>query len=245
MDPTSAGLAGDQCSASAVPVTDGGRLAGDAENTIRRRGRGLSLRVNCAPRPPSSSLSSGHHVELHVRVLTFAGAKAVWRGVRSTTTDRFSCSPTRSCTRLLVGTNKTRVTSEAECGDSAGAPQWAAIIALANELRARQVRGPLGLVSPVLYDIAQNPRSYSRDFHDITSGTNTLDLSPFGLPPSQFGFAAQPGYDLATGLGTPDVSNLISDLSRRGSGEIPGNLRRFLKQDGKDHGKHHSFDPSK
>jgi subtilase family serine protease len=130
-------------------------------------------------------------------------------------------------------------------GTSAGAPQWAAIIALANELRARQVRGPLGLVSPVLYDLAQNPRSYSRDFHDITSGTNTLDLSPFGLPPSHFGFAAQPGYDLATGLGTPDVSNLISDLSRRGSGEIPGNLRRFLKQDGKDHGKQHRFDPSK
>jgi subtilase family serine protease len=132
-------------------------------------------------------------------------------------------------------------------GTSAGAPQWAAIIALANELRARQMRGPLGLVSPVLYDLARNSRSYGRDFHDITSGNNALNLSPFGLPPSQFGFAAQPGYDLATGLGTPDVSNLISDLSRRGSGEIPGNLRRFQKQDGKDkgHGNKHRFDPSK
>ncbi len=130
-------------------------------------------------------------------------------------------------------------------GTSAGTPQWAAIVALANELRARQVRGPLGLVSPMLYDLARNPRSYSRDFHDITSGTNALDLSAFGLGISQFGFAAAPGYDLATGLGTPDVSNLISDLSRRGSGEIPGNLRRFLKQDGRDHGKHHGFDPSK
>ncbi len=133
-------------------------------------------------------------------------------------------------------------------GTSAGTPQWAAIIALANELRARQMRGPLGLVSPVLYDLANNPRSYSRDFHDITSGNNALDLSAFGLPPSQFGFAAQPGYDLATGLGTPDVWNLISDLSRRASGEIPGNLRRLLNQDGrgKDHGnKHRGFDPSK
>jgi subtilase family serine protease len=130
-------------------------------------------------------------------------------------------------------------------GTSAGAPQWAAIIALANEVRARQVRGPLGLVSPALYDLARSPRSYSRDFHDITSGTNTLDLSAYGLPPSQFGFAAAPGYDLATGLGTPNVSNLIFDLSRRGSGEIPGNLRRSLKQDGKDHGNKHRFDPSK
>jgi subtilase family serine protease len=129
-------------------------------------------------------------------------------------------------------------------GTSAGAPQWAAIIALANELRARQVRGPLGLVSPVLYDLARNPRTYGRDFHDITSGNNALDLSVFGFPGSQFGFAAQPGYDLATGLGTPDVSNLLSDLSRHGSGEIPGNLLRSLKQDGKNHGPHR-FDPSK
>jgi subtilase family serine protease len=161
-----------------------------------------------------------------------------------------SCPPTPPDPFGVVGVDEAHCNPadphyNAVGGTSAGAPQWAAIIALANELRARQVRGPLGLVSPVLYDIAQNPRSYSRDFHDITSGTNTLDLSPFGLPPSQFGFAAQPGYDLATGLGTPDVSNLISDLSRRGSGEIPGNLRRFLKQDGKGHGKHQHFDPSK
>ena len=130
-------------------------------------------------------------------------------------------------------------------GTSAGAPQWAAIVALANELRARVVRGPLGLVSPVLYDLARDPHSYSRDFHDITTGTNALDLSAFGLPPSQFGFAAAPGYDLASGLGTPDVSNLVGDLTRRGSGEIPGNLRRFLKQDGQGQGKQHGFDPSK
>ena len=130
-------------------------------------------------------------------------------------------------------------------GTSAGTPQWAAIVALANELRARQVRGALGLVSPVLYDLARNPSSYSRDFHDITSGANALDLSAFGLPPSQFGFAAAPGYDLASGLGTPDVSNLIGDLSRHGSGEIPGNLRRSLKQDSRDHGRQHGFDPSK
>ena len=39
--------------------------------------------------------------------------------------------------------------------------------------------------------------TYSSDFHDITVGNNALD--------SPVGFSAGPGYDLATGLGTPDV----------------------------------------
>jgi subtilase family serine protease len=129
-------------------------------------------------------------------------------------------------------------------GTSAGTPQWAAIVALANELRARQVKPPLGLVSPVLYEIAKDKQAYARDFHDITVGNNALDLTAFGLDVSQFGFTAAPGYDLATGLGTPNVANLLADLAKRGSGEIPGNLRR-LGKDNRGQGKQHHFDPSK
>ena len=102
--------------------------------------------------------------------------------------------------------------------------------------------------SPVLYDLAKNPRSYSRDFHDITSGTNTLDLSAFGLPRRSSGSRRSPATTWRRASALLTCANLISDLSRRGSGEIPGNLRRFFKQDGKgkDHGnKHHRFDPSK
>jgi subtilase family serine protease len=142
--------------------------------------------------------------------------------------------------------NPARPLFNAVGGTSAGTPQWASIIALANETRGRQGRSELGLVSPALYDLAKSPRSYSRDFHDITAGTNTLDLRAFGFPaPSQFGFAAAPGYDLATGLGTPNVANLIEDLSRHGSGEIPGNLRHGQKHDRDGAGKSHRFDPSK
>jgi len=130
-------------------------------------------------------------------------------------------------------------------GTSAGAPQWAAIIALANQVRASQARPPLGLVSSLLYELARSPRSYARDFHDITVGNNALDYRAIGGPVSDFGFSAGPGYDLATGLGTPNVSNLVSDLAQRGgTGEIPGNLKRLLKEI-KGHLKHHRFDPSK
>ena len=56
-----------------------------------------------------------------------------------------------------------------------------------------------------LYRLARSGRTYARDFHDITEGDNRLD--------STVGFDAGPGYDLATGLGTPDVGALISDLA--------------------------------
>ena len=140
-------------------------------------------------------------------------------------------------------------------GTSAGAPQWAAIVALANQVRMSQARRPLGLVSPLLYDLARDRRSYARDFNDVTAGSNALDLRAFGAPaPSQFGFAAAPGYDMATGLGTPNVANLLKDLARGDSGDIPGNVFHGPKGDHGEHGdhgdhgdkgRHHRFDPSK
>ncbi len=90
-------------------------------------------------------------------------------------------------------------------GTSAGVPQWAGIVALADELRARAQRRPLGFATDDLYRIAGSSRAYAEDFHDITEGDNRLDSSR--------GFSAGRGYDLASGLGTPDVANLIADLA--------------------------------
>lgn len=89
-------------------------------------------------------------------------------------------------------------------GTSAGPPQWAAILALAGELRARAHTDSLGFANDNLYRIAQS-RDGRNDFHDIKDGNNALD--------SDLGFKARPGFDVPTGLGTPDVANLISDLA--------------------------------
>jgi subtilase family serine protease len=86
-------------------------------------------------------------------------------------------------------------------GTSAGSPQWAAIVALANQLKG----APLGFINPTLYAIKCSRRRYAADFHDITVGNNQLVGTPVG-------FSAAAGYDFATGLGTPNVSNLIQDL---------------------------------
>jgi subtilase family serine protease len=94
-------------------------------------------------------------------------------------------------------------------GTSAGAPQWAAIVALANEARGLRGSGPLGIATAQLWMLAHDKNDYRQDFHDIIDGNNALFGSGSGLP----GFTAGPGYDYATGLGTPDVSRLLKDLS--------------------------------
>ena len=85
-------------------------------------------------------------------------------------------------------------------GTSAGSPQWAAIIALANQLAGK----PLGFVNPALYSLARSS-AYAHDFHDITIGNNQMP----GTTPSE---TAGTGWDLASGWGTPNVSKLLPDL---------------------------------
>ncbi len=90
-------------------------------------------------------------------------------------------------------------------GTSAGSPQWAGIFALANTARAAKTKAPLGFANPALYSIAESAK-YSSDFHDIQVGNNMLVGTTVG-------FTAGPGFDLATGWGTPNVANLVADLA--------------------------------
>jgi subtilase family serine protease len=85
-------------------------------------------------------------------------------------------------------------------GTSLSCPQWAGIVALADQVNG----GGLGLINPALYKVASGP-SYSNDFYDVTTGNNTAD-------PSVPGYPATPGWDPITGLGTPNVANLVPDL---------------------------------
>lgn len=85
-------------------------------------------------------------------------------------------------------------------GTSAGAPQWAGIVADANA----SLGHPIGELNPHLYAIGADAAAYAASFHDITVGSNA-----FGSP----GFTAGVGYDIPTGLGSPDVKNLIAALA--------------------------------
>jgi subtilase family serine protease len=85
-------------------------------------------------------------------------------------------------------------------GTSAGSPQWAGIVALADQKGGHR----LGAINTALYHIGKSD-AYGSAFHDITSGNNS-----FG---GVAGFAAAAGWDAATGLGTPDVAHLIPLLN--------------------------------
>jgi subtilase family serine protease len=83
-------------------------------------------------------------------------------------------------------------------GTSAGAPQWAAAIALANQSRTSGVTG-----NPDIYKVAGTaPVINSANLFDITSGNNGADADDISVT----------GYDLVTGLGTPVAPGLVPAL---------------------------------
>jgi hypothetical protein len=85
-------------------------------------------------------------------------------------------------------------------GTSDAAPQWAGLIALADQERMVNGLTPLDGPSQTLPMLYSLPAS---DFHDITSG------SSFGSPIESAG----PGYDLATGRGSPIANLVVADLA--------------------------------
>jgi len=85
-------------------------------------------------------------------------------------------------------------------GTSAATPLTAAMVALAIQQEKQAGRPGLGLVTPLLYRLANGP-AYGPVFSDVVVGTaSRKPKSPLGQTPA--GGAAQPGYDLATGLGS-------------------------------------------
>jgi autotransporter-associated beta strand protein len=81
-------------------------------------------------------------------------------------------------------------------GTSLSAPMWAGIIAVANQGRLINGFTTLDGPSTTLPKIYALPAT---DFHDVITGNN--------------GYAAGPGYDLVTGLGSPYANLVIRDLS--------------------------------
>jgi hypothetical protein len=80
-------------------------------------------------------------------------------------------------------------------GTSAGAPQWAALIALIDQGLSSGTLDGASQTLPDLYALA-GTASYTTDFHDVTKGSNGA-------------YAAGPGFDAVTGLGSPVANQLL------------------------------------
>jgi len=85
-------------------------------------------------------------------------------------------------------------------GTSEGSPQWAGIIADVNQMAGR----PMGFLNAKLYHLGKSGLLY-QGFRDVTVGDNSL----FGVP----GYNATPGWDLATGWGTPNLANFMHEMA--------------------------------
>lgn len=82
-------------------------------------------------------------------------------------------------------------------GTSQSAPIWAGLAAVMTQCLTANGGGPIGELNPYLYRIAIGAPLPA--FRDVTLGGNAVDT-------------AGPGYDLVSGLGTPDVDNLVRNL---------------------------------
>jgi subtilase family serine protease len=91
----------------------------------------------------------------------------------------YVCADQTTCTENLYG------------GTSFAAPMWAGFLALVNQQAVLNGNPVLGFVNPALYT-AYSSSAYDADFHDILTGGNT--------------FGATVGYDLATGIGSPQAA---------------------------------------
>ena len=90
-------------------------------------------------------------------------------------------------------------------GTEAAAPLWAGLMALADQYAHHD----LGFVNPAIYRIARGS-SYHKAFHDITTGNNFMTM-PY--PVGTVGYRTAPGWDPATGWGSPDAQVLVPLLA--------------------------------
>ncbi len=100
-------------------------------------------------------------------------------------------------------------------GTSLATPLTAAAYLLWDQEAQAHGLPRLGFLNPDLYAVASDPIAYARDFYDITTDSNSAQYDtsdcPAGCNPSGL-YAAGPGYDMASGLGSYNATNLGADL---------------------------------
>ncbi len=92
-------------------------------------------------------------------------------------------------------------------GTSAGSPQWAAITSIVDQM----ARHRMGNINPALYLASKLPASIN-PFHDVADGSNNSVPTVGGSTIT--GFTAVPGYDMATGLGSPNIGAIVPVLAK-------------------------------
>jgi len=93
-------------------------------------------------------------------------------------------------------------------GTSAGSPQWAAITSIVDQIAGRRS----GNINPALYVLSLLPGRVN-PFHDIADGSTNSVPNTDGSTIT--GYAATPGYDMTTGLGSPNIGAIAPLIAQQ------------------------------
>lgn len=99
-------------------------------------------------------------------------------------------------------------------GTSAGSPQWAAITAIVDQAAHHR----MGNINPALYALALLPGSV-HPYHDVADGSNNSVPNVEGQTIQ--GYTAVRGYDMATGLGSPNIAALVPAAASQPASTTP------------------------
>jgi subtilase family serine protease len=119
-------------------------------------------------------------------------------------------SMSAACDGLVIvyySFDPTRIGYHLVCGTSEASPEFAGVVAMANQLAGRR----LGHLGGRLYELGK------RAIVDVTQGNNTFGpfMNSDGNTYTVTGYSAARGYDLASGLGTFDANAFVRALARK------------------------------
>jgi subtilase family serine protease len=92
------------------------------------------------------------------------------------------------------------------CGTSEATPEFAGIMALVDQVAGH----PVGLVNPFLYKLSARK---APGIVDIVRGNNTVTFYQGKKWHTVHGFAARPGYDLASGVGSVNARWFVPEVA--------------------------------
>ncbi|GCE28775.1 hypothetical protein KDA_42590 [Dictyobacter alpinus] len=148
--------------------------------------------------PSSKGMGSGGGKSVHFMRPTYQHGPNLSDPARLVPDVSANANPASSYSIYLT-TGKTKKAGwQVVGGTGAAASLWAAIEADINQSLLAAHVAPFGHAITAIYRLYNTPQLYP-PYHDITTGSNLY-------------YTASPGYDLATGVGTPDVWNIVRDL---------------------------------
>jgi kumamolisin len=160
------------------------------ENVIGVGGTTLNLAANGNVSSETAWIASGGGKSIFFDRPTWQLGQGIQQGTERLVPDVSAVGDPNTAALVILQGQPTGL-----AGTSLSAPIWAGFCALINEARSKANKPLLPFLNPLIY-----PLIGSASFRDITDGNNGA-------------FDAGPGHDMVTGIGVPNMKQLIAVLT--------------------------------